>query len=98
MTDDLGPLSGRDDGLDALHLPQHLIADDTGDEDVAVLLGVTKKVEMPDVKQVESTHGIADARPHDLPRSVFPQRRIPIRPATPTAASRHSSRSSFPHA
>jgi hypothetical protein len=34
---------------------------------------VTKKVEMPDVKQVESTNGIADTRPHDLPRSVIPQ-------------------------
>ena len=46
---------------------------DTGDENVAVLLCVTKKVQMPDVKQVEGTNGVADARPHDLPRSVIPQ-------------------------
>ena len=73
VLDDLRTLRRRDDGLDALHLTQHLVADDARDQNVAVLLGVTKKVEMPDVKQVESSDGIADTRPHDLPRSVIPQ-------------------------
>ena len=39
---DLRTLRGRDDGLDALHLTQHLVADDACDQNVAVLLGVTK--------------------------------------------------------
>ncbi len=54
-------------GSTLLHEPEHLVADDTRDEEVAVLLGMPKDVEVSDVKEVECPGGIADAYSHDSP-------------------------------
>ena len=71
--DDLRSLRGRDDRLDSLDLSEHLVADDAGDEDVAVLLGVAKDVQMPDMEEVERSCGVADALSHvDSPDSPMP--------------------------
>lgn len=50
---------------------QYFVVDDVCDQNVVVLFGVMKKVEMFDVKQVESINGIVDMCFYDFFRLVI---------------------------
>ena len=57
---DLETFGEGDDGGDALGELEHLVADDAGDQVVAVALRVLEDVEVPDVEEIEGTRRIAD--------------------------------------
>lgn len=66
VADDLGALRGGDDGLDALDLTEHLVADHAGDQEVAVLPGVAEHIQMTHMEEVERPWCVSDSHT-DLP-------------------------------
>jgi len=62
---DLETFGERDDRGMPLGQLQHLVRDDTGNEVVAMALGVLEDVEVTNVEKVEGPGGIADSHAHE---------------------------------